>query len=102
MQQIFTNSPVPGWQIEAIVGKVKKWPAQNSNFLTSEECLAQMFRDEQGRDPTEEDFRVSFGEILRSLMAKSIDVGIALGRAPQLLQQVGESDTYKLCSFEDL
>ena len=74
----------------------------NSKFLTSEECLAQMFRDEQGRDPTEEDFRLSFREILRSLRANSMDFGIALGRAPQLLQQVGESDTYKLCSFEDL
>ena len=61
----FTNSSVPGWQIEAIVGTVKTWPAQNFNFYSK------IRMSNEGGFWTLGDDSSSWGKLLEPAIAKT-------------------------------
>ena len=70
----------------------------NSKWLTSEESLAEMFYDENGRQITEADLKISLSEIYQELQSAKIEAGIPLGEPPELLSPVDRNGTCRLIS----
>ena len=69
-----------------------------SKWLTSEESLAEMFYDENGRQITEADLKISLSEIYQELQSAKIEAGIPLGEPPELLSPVDRNGTCRLIS----
>ena len=74
----------------------------DSQFLTSEEALAKMFREEHGRDLTPDDMRVCVREIFEEMKSVGLDRGIPLTNAPDVLVSLGRSQAYRLFNFAEL
>ena len=74
----------------------------NGQWLTSDECLMQMFRDENGRDLTEADLKVSLAEICRNLQEAGLDQGLMLGPVPEILIRRQNSTLFQLCRANEL
>lgn len=73
----------------------------NSQFLTSEEALAAMFLEENGREMTPEDCRVSIHELFEEMKAAGLDRGIPLTPAPDVLIRLSD-ETYRLVNMTEL
>ena len=71
----------------------------SGKWLTSEESLREMFRDENRRELTEEDLKQSLDEIYGELRAASIEHGIPLGDPPEFLSKHPADEIYKLLTF---
>ena len=74
----------------------------SSCWLTSEEALAAMFRDEHGRDIQEEDLRVSLAQIDRDLRRSRIEAGLPLTEVGEILASVEDGKLYRLRSISSL
>ena len=57
----------------------------SARFLTSEESLKLMFFDENGRDMTRSDLLISIKDIMKELKSASLDDGIPLTGAPDVI-----------------
>ena len=73
----------------------------NGKWLTAEENLRQMFREEKGRDMTEDDWTISLREVYQALQNSSLDSGIPLGPPPELLLPVGNRE-FRLVRIDEL
>ena len=74
----------------------------SSCWLTSEEALAAMFRDEHGRDLQKEDLRVSLAQIDRDLRRSRIEHGIPLTETSEILASITDQKLYRLFSISSL
>ena len=67
----------------------------NSSWLTSEENLRAMFRDEFGREMTPQDLEIEISEIYKSICEATIQEGIPLCRPTEPIVQVGSGRLYQ-------
>ena len=74
----------------------------NSKWLTSEECLREMFIEENGREPTPEDLLPNLAEILHAIQTASLDQGLPLSNPPDILIETWMEKCYRLCRVADL
>lgn len=75
---------------------------QSSRWLNSEETLRIMFHEENGRELTADDLRISLGEIYAQLRAGGMETGIPLSEPPELFIEMNEQKIYKLLSVSEL
>ena len=74
----------------------------NSQFLTSEESLAAMFLEENGRELTPEDMRISIAQIFDEMKSAGLDRGIPLTSAPDVLIRLDRRQSYRLFNITEL
>lgn len=74
----------------------------NAQFLTSEEALAAMFREENGRELTQEDMQLSIREIFEEMRSLGLDRGIPLTDAPDILLRMDRSQSFRLFNLTEL
>ena len=74
----------------------------NSRWLTSEESLQEMFRQEFGREITPADLSADISKIYEEIKSANLDQGIPLSEAPEILMEVNSERFYKLCKVAEL
>lgn len=74
----------------------------SAKYLTSDESLAEMFIEENGRPPTPDDLKADLASIWEDLRASGLDRGMPLTDAPDILMEGDMSRIYRLCRVAEL
>ena len=74
----------------------------NSRWLTSDDSLREMFREEFGRELTADDLCADISRIHEEIKTSNLDQGIPLSEAPEILIEVNQERIYRLCSVSKL